>query len=87
MSALVYVLTFLQGANFVTSQRPNVLLILADDLGYGDLPRFGHPSSYAPNLNDLFDKSKVLTNFYSASPVCSPSRCVIFVSLCIYLDI
>ncbi len=63
------------------SQRPNVLLILADDLGYGDLPRFGHPSSHAPNLDNLYSKSKVLTNFYSASPVCSPSRSALLTGL------
>ena len=56
-------------------QRPNIIIILADDLGYGDLEgEFGHPSSLTPNINTLAKNSKVFTNFYVASPVCSPSR-------------
>ena len=56
-------------------QRPNIVIILADDLGYGDLEgEFGHPSSLTPNINALAKNSKVFTNFYVASPVCSPSR-------------
>ena len=55
--------------------KPNILLILADDLGYGDLEGlFGHPTSITPNINALAKQSKVFTNFYVASPVCSPSR-------------
>jgi arylsulfatase A-like enzyme len=54
--------------------RPNIVLFLADDLGYGDLPFFGHPTSMTPNLLRLAKKSKVFTDFYVSSPVCSPSR-------------
>jgi arylsulfatase A len=54
--------------------RPNVVIFLADDLGYGDLPFYGHPSSKTPNLNKLAKTSKIFTDFYVASPVCSPSR-------------
>ena len=56
------------------TDRPNVVIFLADDLGFGDLPFFGHPSSKTPNLNKLAKKSKVFSDFYVASPVCSPSR-------------
>ena len=63
-----------------TSTRPNIILILADDLGYGDLEGlFGHPT---PNLNELAKNSKVLTSFYVAAPVCSPSRYFIIICLC-----
>ena len=55
-------------------ERPNVVLILADDLGYGDLHSKGHPSSSSPNLDKLVRNSKVMDNFYSAYPWCSPSR-------------
>ena len=61
-------------ADRVLNSRPNVVLFLADDLGYGDLPIFGHPTSKTPNLNKLAKKSKVFLDFYVASPVCSPSR-------------
>ena len=55
--------------------KPNILLILADDLGFGDIEGiFSHPTSTTPNINALARQSKVFTNFYVASPVCSPSR-------------
>lgn len=54
--------------------QPNLILFLADDLGYGDLACFGHPMIKTPNL-DAFAKQGVrLTQCYSASAVCSPSR-------------
>lgn len=57
------------------SARPNILLLLADDLGYGDLGGiFGHPTSSTPNIDKLAKESKVFTNFYVAAVVCSPSR-------------
>ena len=53
----------------------NFVILFADDLGYGDLSgSFGHPTSNTPNLLKLGKDSKVFTNFYVASPVCSPSR-------------
>jgi len=68
--------------NIVAENReklpPNIIIFLVDDLGFGDLPTFGHPSSKTPNLDKLYRVSKVFNNFYSASPVCSPSRFVIF---------
>ena len=54
--------------------RPNIVLFLADDLGYGDLGCYGHERIKTPNL-DAFAKQGVrLTQCYSASAVCSPSR-------------
>jgi len=52
---------------------PNIVFILADDLGYGDLGCFGS-SLPTPNLDQLALQGMRLTRFYSASPVCSPSR-------------
>ena len=57
-----------------SDERPNVVLILADDLGYGDLHSKGHPTSSSPNLDKLAQNSKVMNSFYSAYPWCSPSR-------------
>ena len=53
---------------------PNVVLVLADDLGYGDLSSFGSSAVRTPNLDALAADGVRLSNFYSASPVCSPSR-------------
>ena len=52
---------------------PNVVVILADDLGFGDLGCFGS-SIPTPNLDAMASEGVKLTRFYSASPVCSPSR-------------
>ncbi len=54
--------------------RPNLILFLADDLGYGDLHCFGHPVIQTPNLDSFAKQGVRLTQCYSASAVCSPSR-------------
>lgn len=53
---------------------PNVLLILADDLGYGDLSAFGATDLRTPHVDSLLRAGVRFTNFYANSPVCSPSR-------------
>lgn len=55
--------------------RPNILFILADDLGYGDLSCFGRPDYRTPRLDHLAAQGVRLTNAYAASPVCTPTRC------------
>ena len=57
-----------------SSTLPNMIVILADDLGYGDLGSWGHPTSRTPHIDKLVSKSRVLTQFYVTSPICSPSR-------------
>lgn len=54
--------------------KPNVLVILCDDLGYGDLGCYGHPAIRTPNLDRLAKDGIRLTACYSAAPVCSSSR-------------
>jgi arylsulfatase A-like enzyme len=55
-------------------KRPNFVFICADDLGWGDLGVYGHPEIETPNLDRLASQGTLLTQFYCASPVCSPSR-------------
>ena len=55
-------------------QRPNVIMIVADDMGYGDFGRFNDGYIRTPNLDRLIDESVCLTQQYTGSPVCSPSR-------------
>ncbi|RJE73976.1 sulfatase-like hydrolase/transferase [Reichenbachiella sp. MSK19-1] len=55
-------------------EKPNIVVLLCDDLGYGDLSSYGHPMIQTPNLDGLAAKGIRMTNFYSAAPVCSPSR-------------
>lgn len=54
--------------------KPNIVVILCDDLGYGDLGCYGHPHIKTPHLNRMAEQGIRLTACYSAAPVCSPSR-------------
>lgn len=56
------------------SEKPNILMILVDDHGYGDLSINGGKDIQTPNLDALFRKGTQLTNFYSNCTVCSPTR-------------
>ncbi len=72
--------TFLQSAlgglaaRGAAGKRPNVLLILADDQGYGDLSLHGNPYLKTPNMDRLAGQGIEFTRFY-VSPVCAPTRC------------
>ena len=57
--------------------RPNILFILADDLGYGDLSCYGRPDYQTPHLDRLATQGVRFVNAYSASPVCTPTRCAL----------
>lgn len=56
------------------SGRPNVILIVADDMGYGDLGCFGDGSVRTPNLDRLVSEGGCFRQHYSASPICAPAR-------------
>jgi arylsulfatase A-like enzyme len=57
--------------------RPNIVFILADDLGYMDLGCYGNPYNRTPNLDSLAIRGMRFTSAYAAAPVCSPSRAAI----------
>jgi arylsulfatase A len=56
------------------TNRPNIIIILADDLGWGDLGCYGHPSIHTPNLDRMAAEGMRFTDFYAAAEVCTPSR-------------
>lgn len=55
--------------------RPNVLIVLADDLGWGDLSCYGGKLTATPHLDRMAKEGVRFTQFYVAAPICSPSRC------------
>jgi arylsulfatase A-like enzyme len=54
--------------------KPNIIIIYADDLGYGDLGCYGHPTIRTPHLDRMAAEGMRFTDFYSAGEVCTPSR-------------
>ena len=62
-------------------ERPNVVFILADDLGYGDIGCFGQEKIRTPNLDRLAREGMRFTQHYSGNAVCAPSRCVLMTGL------
>ena len=56
------------------SEKPNIILIFCDDLGYGDLGVYGSQVNRTPRIDGLAEEGIVFTDFYSSSPVCTPSR-------------
>ncbi|NNE91949.1 MAG: arylsulfatase [Verrucomicrobiales bacterium] len=61
----------------VFAEKPNIIFILADDLGYGDLGCFGQETLKTPHLDRMAAEGMKLTRHYSGSTVCAPSRCVL----------
>ncbi len=57
--------------------QPNILFIFADDLGYGELGSYGQEKIETPNLDELAENGMRFTQYYSGSPVCAPSRCIL----------
>jgi len=57
-----------------STDLPNIVFILADDLGYGDLGCYGNVVHRTPNLDQLAEEGVILTDFYAAASVCTPTR-------------
>jgi arylsulfatase A-like enzyme len=62
-------------------QKPNIIYILADDLGYGDLGCYGQKNILTPNLDRMAEEGMRFTSHYSGSTVCAPSRAVLMTGL------
>lgn len=72
-SFIVMLLLVLGGKTFA-ADKPNIVFILADDLGYGDLKCYGHPYAKTPNLDKLAEQGTRFTQYYSNGATCSPAR-------------
>lgn len=74
MKFILLAFCLLFAATAFAAEKPNIIIILADDLGYGDLGCYGHPSIRTPNLDRMAAEGMRFTDFYSAAEVCTPSR-------------
>ena len=64
----------LANEKYKETKRPNFVLIVIDDLGYGDLGIYGNKVHHTPNIDDLAKNGLLFTDFHSNGPVCSPTR-------------
>src|SRR5690606_13049612 len=62
-------------------EKPNIVFILADDLGYGDLGCYGQKEIRTPHLDQMAAEGMRFTRFYAGSTVCAPSRSVLMTGL------
>lgn len=80
MKSWIYVLLgfifFFSNRNIVAQERnrPNIILVMTDDQGWGDAGYQGHPELRTPNLDKMASNGLVFNRFYAAAPVCSPTR-------------
>lgn len=68
------VIVLFSAASVARAQRPNIVLILADDLGYGDLSSYGAEDLQTPHIDAIGSSGMRFEQFYANSPVCSPTR-------------
>ena len=79
---LIFVILY--GVLINCDSPPNIIVLLADDLGYGDLslhPFTGSTHIKTPNLEEMGKRSAVMTNFHVAAPICTPSRAAIMTGM------
>ncbi|HVA45351.1 MAG TPA: arylsulfatase [Pirellulales bacterium] len=84
MSRIALVLTLLSAAAATAAdaaKKPNIVFILADDLGIGDLGCYGQTKIKTPNIDRLAAEGMRFSNFYSGCSVCAPSRCTLMTGM------
>ncbi len=74
MNRLTPLLLLLAASCLAAAEKPNFILIFADDLGYGDLGAFGSERHRTPNLDRMAAEGRKFTSFYVSANVCTPSR-------------
>lgn len=75
LTAIAYLLPDVSAQK--SGKKPNIVFILADDLGYGDLGSYGQQKIRTPHLDQMAKEGMRFTQFYAGSPVCAPSRAVL----------
>lgn len=71
---VVLALLLMVNGRAFAADRPNIVFILADDLGYGDLKCYGHPYARTPNLDKLAEQGTRFTQYYANGATCCPAR-------------
>src|SRR5207342_3736730 len=71
---VLLILLLLLVCPYVQSQRPNIIYIMTDDMGYGDLSGYGRKDYLTPNMDKLASQGIKFVNAYSAGPLCTPTR-------------
>ena len=77
MRIILFILILFSYGCSKKSENPNIIYILADDLGYGEVGVYGQKIIETPNIDSLAEKGILFTDHYSGSPVCAPSRSVL----------
>src|SRR5256885_503726 len=72
--AVLWLANSSDSATAATHRSPNVIILLADDLGFGDLACFGNPKFKTPNLDEMAAEGARLTQFNTPAPFCAPTR-------------
>ena len=80
-AAMTLSTTLLPGISHSAAEKPNIIYILTDDLGYGDLGCYGQELIKTPNIDRLAAEGMRFTNHYAGSTVCAPSRCSLMTGL------
>jgi len=81
LTIVVALLSFFATPTFAAETKPNIVFILADDLGYGDLGSYGQQKIKTPSLDILAKEGLRFTRHYSGSNVCAPSRAVLMTGM------
>lgn len=70
----LFVILLMSAVGSFAADRPHVVLVMADDQGWGDMAYYGHPKVKTPNFDDAAAKGIRFDRFYAGAPVCSPTR-------------
>lgn len=81
LTVLFFLLLSSQQNLIAQKKKPNIVFILADDLGYGDLGCYGSKQIHTPNIDALAKSGTLFTQFYAGSTVCAPSRAALMTGL------
>jgi arylsulfatase A-like enzyme len=74
LTGLIFNSSYRPYCEIKSNLKPNFIVVFVDDMGYGDLGSYGHPTISTPNLDKMAYEGQKWTQFYSASSVCTPSR-------------